>query len=203
MQQNILQMASTDKARLGLYPPEEHNGCWGSEAQQILSGLGACLALQLHCSKSHHPGIRYTNSTRIHDSTTNTQINKPCLRGSQECTWKGQYSRLPPVPLPESYAKSPIELGKKTKFGRLHFTCIFFPLVLSTSNNRASLIKLSTITVCTTLYQYYYVSHYSSYSHSTYYTQAIKSYQSCTTEYTTNCNYAANLYAGVICSNSK
>ena len=78
---------------------------------------------------------------------------------------------------------------------------VFF-LVLSASNNR-KLTKLSIITVCTTLYTYYYYSYYDSYYDYKEYFQEIESYQSCTTEYTTNCNYAANQYAGVICSNSK
>ena len=57
--------------------------------------------------------------------------------------------------------------------------------------------------MCVTLYDYYYYSYYDSFYELTYYHSAIESYQSCKSEYTTVCNYAATLYAGVTCSNSK
>eukprot|EP00731_Ephydatia_muelleri_P019576 Em0012g401a len=70
------------------------------------------------------------------------------------------------------------------------------------STNRDSLTKLSLTTVCVTLYDYYYYSYYDSFYELTYYHSAIESYQSCKSEYTTVCNYAATLYAGVTCSNT-
>lgn len=76
-------------------------------------------------------------------------------------------------------------------------------LYFSISANRDSLTKLSLVTVCVTMYNRYYYSYYDSYYDSTYYDSNIDSYQSCTTEYTTVCNYASTLYAGVTCSNSK
>ena len=85
----------------------------------------------------------------------------------------------------------------------------FFPLS-SESSNRAGLSKLSTITVCTTTYSYYYYTYYtySSYYHSStsHSYSGIKSYQKCTTQYTTSsssCSYAQDTYASVVCSNRK